>query len=264
MPPSLDVRLLVPAPPDSIHARGLNLVRLAPRTTSRSTETRAPLLPFTRPDSFASMTDPVSCDPSGIAVAPETTTDLAIEALDRIFDACWCPRRACSALSRSFRYWRERSPHGISARVEVRAWAAAAGRPRVAAALRWTPRPERGAADPGAACDAGADDAAPGGGVASADWAGGAAERPAWPAAWSRPTTAAARIREHATAKSSRGQYERSDHVASRTSSAGRRSAVITVYRALSGKPCEIGTAAIDATRTKCSHKRIILAAPTT
>src|SRR5215813_1907500 len=54
---------------------------LSPWMMSRSNRMAIDALPFTRPDSFASMTDPVSSEPAGIAVAPETTTDFATDPL---------------------------------------------------------------------------------------------------------------------------------------------------------------------------------------
>src|SRR5215471_17147543 len=54
---------------------------LSPRTTRRSNRTAIEALPFTRPDSFASITVPLNCEPAGIAVAPDTTTDFATDPL---------------------------------------------------------------------------------------------------------------------------------------------------------------------------------------
>src|SRR5262249_38625957 len=54
---------------------------LSPRTVMWSNRMAIDALPFTRPDSFASMTVPLNADPAGIAVISDTTTDLATEPL---------------------------------------------------------------------------------------------------------------------------------------------------------------------------------------
>src|SRR4030095_9485519 len=53
----------------------------SPRTVSRSNRMAIDALPFTRPDSLASMTVPPSSEPAGIAVASDTTTDFATDPL---------------------------------------------------------------------------------------------------------------------------------------------------------------------------------------
>src|SRR5438045_2248775 len=50
-------------------------------TTRRSNRNAIVARPFTRPDSFASITEPLIAAPAGTAVTPDTTTGFAIEPL---------------------------------------------------------------------------------------------------------------------------------------------------------------------------------------